>query len=744
MSSESLTVEQTNTLRAQMGLPPLRSAPSPQNPMHPPPEPEDDSASAEASMSHLRSELARRKQARQAAALLSAPSLSQQLSFQTGGAATAWVERSRRVMEEEKAAASKRLQAEADVQRRQRDEANKYGSAHLRGLRVAHQYDEFDGDEQQATVLVLKDKQIGAAGDDMDELVNTDMEERGRKQRGEKDNERRKGRAWDEDMEDGPRLLGKYDEEAEQEGIVLGVGGVYGRDEDEQRRRRKDAEEREERLREGWGGAAVVTQEYDMSSSTERKTDSDYKQVKFKRKPKPTSAKPAQPSRTSTITASDDWINQLEQQALSSGAQSSGQQQSAAEAAEEKKERRVAGYLRALEKGEEETRRRIERDREEVAEAERGRSAATVQEVEDEDEELAVALAKARRMTARERESQAVRVKVEGEDESKPVIVVRDSEAKRMAERIRSEREANGEGTVKREPKVELGGEAANGIDATRGVEQDDGSIVFTSVSNFASGLQAIDEEDRVKRERPNRVHGEEEKADAAKADDVKPKMKKESTRAAVQQPESERSGWIRYDDNQPMDDGKEEAVKEEEEAEDEDEDDEEDEEEDMLEDEPLASEGVAAALALAKRRAYLSSSTPSSAPPTNFTLTQYDALGRELSQREQFRALSHAFHGQGAGWNKKDKRTRALRREVGVMRKRADTDVQDGAERALEAKRRLGQAFIVLEGNSRQTQHGGFGTGGAGAGGSGGGGGGGGGGTDSVARKAAKKKAKR
>ena len=745
MSSDSLTVEETNALRAKMGLPPLRSAATQQPTQHLPSHPletEDDSA---ASLSHLRSELSRRKQARVASALLSAPSLSQQLSFQTGGAAAAWVERSRRVMEEERAAAEKRKQAEAERLRKQREEANQYGSAHLRGLRIAHQYDEFDADEQHSTVLVLKDKKIGDTGDDIDELVNTDLEERGRKQRLDKDNQRRKGRAWDDDMEAGLRLLGKYDEEEEKEGIVLGGGGVYGREEEERRRRRKEAEEREQRLREGWGGAAVVAQEYDMSSTTERKIDSDYKPVNFKRKAKSAAAtKLSKPARSTTTAASDDWIDQLEQQALSSDAQSSTQQhQTTAQADEDRKERRVAGYLRAMQRGEEETRRRLERDREEGSETERRRRAATLQEVEEEDEELAAALAKARRATARERETQVVRVKVEGE-EGKPVTVGRESEAKRMAEQIRSERETGGDETVKREMESASNGAAANGDEAMQGVEQDDGSIVFTSVSNFASGLQAVDDEDRVKRERPNGVHKDEEKVAEAAAGEKKPaKVKKETARQHVQQDESERSGWIRYDDdsNGRMDEGNEDepggAVKEEEDEDEDDEDEEEDEEDEPLGDEPLVSEGVAAALALAKRRAYLSSSSTSTAP-TTFTLTQYDALGRELSAKEQFRALSHAFHGQGAGWNKKDKRSRRLRREVGVMRKRADMGPQEGAERALEAQKRLGQAFIVLEGNSKQKGSGADGGGGGGGGGSGGGGRE---GTDSVAGKPAANK---
>ena len=748
MSSVSLTVEETNALRAQMGLSPLRSAPAQQpsqaSPSPPPLEAEDDSA---ASLSHLRSELSRRKQARVASALLSAPSLSEQLSFQTGGAAAAWVERSRRVMEVEKAASERRKQAEAEQQRKQREEANQYGSAHLRGLRIAHQYDEFDADEQQPTILVLKDKKIGEAGDDIDELVNGDMEERGRKQRLDKDNERRKGRAWDDELEGGPRLLAKYDEEEEKEGIVLGGGGVYGREEEEKRRRRKEAEERGERLAEGWSGAAVVTHEYDMSSTTERKIDSDYKQVKFRRKPiKPEhNNRPNKPTRSNNTTAAaDDWIDQLEQQALSTSAQLVSQQhQTVAQVDEEKRERRVAGYLRAMEKGEEETRRRLERDKEEEAEAARRRRGVTLQEVEDEDEELAVALAKARRVTAKERETQVVRVKVEGEEGGKPVKVGRDSEAKRMAERIRSEREAGGDVPVKREVKAESNGAAADGDEMMEGVEQDDGSIVFTSVSNFASGLQAVDDEERVKRERLNGLHSKEEKADVAMREEKKPaKVKKEHTPQQAQQEESERSGWTRHDEsNGQVEDGKEESaagsLKEEEEEEDEDEEEDEEEVDDLLGDEPLASEGVASALALAKRRAYLTSSSTSAAP-TTFTLTQYDALGRELSAREQFRSLSHAFHGQGAGWNKKDKRSRALRREVGVMRKRADMGPQEGAERAIEAQKRLGQAFIVVDGNKTQKSFG------AGGGGAGGGSGGGAGGTDSVAGKAANKRVKR
>ena len=91
-------------------------------------------------------------------------------------------------------------------------------------------------------MLVLKDKKIGEAGDDIDELVNEDHgTRRADKQQLDKDNERRKGRAWDDDA-DGGRVRGCWASTTRRrrsEGIVIGGGGVYGTDEEEKRRRRK-------------------------------------------------------------------------------------------------------------------------------------------------------------------------------------------------------------------------------------------------------------------------------------------------------------------------------------------------------------------------------------------------------------------------------------------------------------------------------------------------------------------------
>ena len=706
MTTESLTVEQTNALRKQMGLPPLTTAPPPAaSPAPPTASPSDDSVAP--SISTLRAELARRQQARQAAALLSTASLSQQLAFSTAGSAASWVERHRVVMEEEQKRRAARQREEDE--RKARDKAQ-YDAEQLRGLRVVHDYDAFEDDGER--VLVLKDKRIGDADGADDELVDTDLDERERRAQLKAG---AKKKSWEDDFER-PSLLGKYDEEEDKrEGLVLGGGGQYSRDEDERRRRGREEEERREGLQQVWGDDAPARKEYDVSV-VDRRVDSDYREVTFRKKKDRRSAasddaagksRSHRQKKATEEKAADDWISQLEDEAKKQAPADPSTREDGSRVQREdaeRKERRTQGFLRALEKGEEETRRRLERDREE----ERVHAAPT-REVEEEDEELALAVERARRITQREKQATVIKVKVEGQEEGREVRiggVERTSGIKALAERIASER---GDGGVKREGAKVEGFEA---MEAGDDRDEEEG-LVFTSVSNFASGLTAAEESGRSRRER------EEREKDTKLPLSRPPGMKLEqgsgasaATTNGAAHGSAAHSAWSMHDDNADVaENGAEGYVKREDDededgADDDGEDDVVDSGDDILGDEPLASVGMAGALALAQRRAYLTSSSSPAAPSSSsssseprFNLAQYDALGRELSAKEKFRLLSHAFHGQGAGINKRDKRVRSMKREVGVLKRVRDKEgPEGGTQKVLDAQRRLGQAYLVLD----------------------------------------------
>ena len=705
MTAESLTVEQTNALRAQLGLPPLtNTAPPPPLPI--PPAPDDPTPS----LATLRASLLRRQQARATSALLSTPSLSSQLSFSSFSPSD-WVRRHRTVAPAEAAAQAERERAEAERERERRVE---YGAGELVGMRIVHDYEAF---EEGQAVLVLKDKRIGEEGGEEDELVNTELDAKERRQAAKGGAKGRKG--WGDEDDERPSLLAKYDEEEDKrEGIVLGGGGGWGRREEEKRRWDKAEEERRERVQLGWEAAPGARVEYDVSE-VERRVDSDYAVVTFKKKKErgrkeggegegKGRGKGRKGKGKEEEKADEDWIAQLEEEAKKGGTDPgrAGEQEKSQREEEERKQRRTLGYLRALEKGEEETRQRVERDKREAEERRLGPVQQPAVLEEEEDEELTVAVERARRLAQREKQPAVVRVKVEGSDDGREVRLEPVSGVKALAERIASER---ADAAVKLEG-VKQEGDGGGGREEDE--DDDDEGIVFTSVSNFASGLTAPEESGRARRERLEEGSRQVKREPTAQsAMEVEPKREEEKQNghhsSATSNGSSHHAGDPEVDDEEEGGGG----VKQEDGEEDESE--EEDEEADILGDEPLASEGMAGALALAQRRAYLhtasssSSSSPpstsaSSGPTASLNLAQYDALGRELSLKERFRMLSHAFHGQGAGINKRDKRVRSLKREVGVMKRvRQKEGLDGGMDKVLDAQRRLGQAYLVLDGGN-------------------------------------------
>ncbi|XP_048522458.1 U4/U6.U5 tri-snRNP-associated protein 1 isoform X2 [Dendroctonus ponderosae] len=88
-----------------------------------------------------------------------------------------------------------------------------------------------------------------------------------------------------------------------------------------------------------------------------------------------------------------------------------------------------------------------------------------------------------------------------------------------------------------------------------------------------------------------------------------------------------------------------------------------------------------------------------------NVKLEYIDDDGHILNSKEAFRYLSHKFHGKGPGKNKVEKRIKKGVQEQ-LMKKMSSTDTPLGTLNMLQAKQKETQSpFVVLSGNKQQQQ---------------------------------------
>ncbi|CAB3224039.1 unnamed protein product [Arctia plantaginis] len=89
-----------------------------------------------------------------------------------------------------------------------------------------------------------------------------------------------------------------------------------------------------------------------------------------------------------------------------------------------------------------------------------------------------------------------------------------------------------------------------------------------------------------------------------------------------------------------------------------------------------------------------------------NIKLEYVDDDGRPLCPKEAFRYLSHKFHGKGPGKNKQEKRIKKAVQE-GLMKKMSSTDTPLGTLQMLQDKQRETQSpYIVLSGVKREANN--------------------------------------
>jgi len=169
-----------------------------------------------------------------------------------------------------------------------------------------------------------------------------------------------------------------------------------------------------------------------------------------------------------------------------------------------------------------------------------------------------------------------------------------------------------------------------------------------------------------------------------------------------------------------------------------------------IMEEEPIATDGIGAALALAQKKGFLEEQQPSKGGvlsakcmemlAQNYTIQdkRYDDLdeknrkrerysggmvtefsektsykpevkldyvddgGRSLCAKEAFRQLSHRFHGKGSGKKKTEKRSKKVEEEL-LMKRMSSTDTPLNTLSLLQDKQRTEQSpYIVLSGGSK------------------------------------------
>lgn len=132
-------------------------------------------------------------------------------------------------------------------------------------------------------------------------------------------------------------------------------------------------------------------------------------------------------------------------------------------------------------------------------------------------------------------------------------------------------------------------------------------------------------------------------------------------------------------------------------------------EESSVLEDEPLAGQGMAAALRLLQKRGYhedfdsglmagrAKDKREFTAEESRVRLQYVDEQGRPLTKKEAFRRLCYSFHGKGPGKNKLEKRLKKREEELKRMKAVTNEHVLKTAQAMEEAMARAKTPHIVL-----------------------------------------------
>ena len=675
-SEVSASIEETNRVRAELGLKPLAEGKGSNKEAEAAERGRELAAQRkqEAEEEAMRAKLEDAKRKRQLHAKVSGKGIGEQLDGEEMDSAAAWVAKSRRGEEAAKAARSK-ARAEGRARPKGKGKPKPAGlgerydemdeESQLSGALVGHSTDDFKAGEDVVLTLadesILDEKEGSYALREGDELLeNVSMAEQ---QRRERARDAARGVRERDDPLGGSSILDKYDEPKERATVRLdGSGSV-----DEARLKKLAAVKQRLAAQQASGGVLAA---HDLSSGgaaaavpklavgADYMTKAEAEAAGFKKPAHREKKKLRKKSRASAGALDLDAMAAAE--AVGGGASNLGSRGQRAARAEERaaeaqagRDERAQRFERALEIAEG---RAAERLRGPAAagggggeDVEMGEAGEAEEESAEVDAELYSALARARRVGKMTSERRS-------EDHAAARLQAQLEEAERWAAERRDE----------------------GGIPAGDDAPPPEGSIEFSETSEFIKSVQAKEEIDEaaagsdlpsVARKRAQEAKeraGDKDKdaAEGGKEDKVKVKQEKAGA-AGGWGAVGEGGGGHGNDDDD-----------------DEEEDDDEDEQLKGLHDREVSS-GLAAALQMARTRnmlgeekeaagrmfdskgAGLHNYEEGSEAEKGVQLNYFDEYGRKMTQKEAFRQLSWKFHGKGPSKKRKEKRMAAFEAQM-------------------------------------------------------------------------------
>jgi U4/U6.U5 tri-snRNP-associated protein 1 len=172
----SMSIEETNRVRAALGLKPLSLGPKKKDANVVNLQKTSEQVDEERAREDLQKKIAQSKKKRELTQKLAGQSIGEQLKASASSSALDWVKQSRTKVDVVAAAAKKKTEQQA--------KQAEYDASALAGMVVGHDIKSFDeGDE---VVLTLKDTRVLAEdgndlNDEQDELVNVELSERDRR-----------------------------------------------------------------------------------------------------------------------------------------------------------------------------------------------------------------------------------------------------------------------------------------------------------------------------------------------------------------------------------------------------------------------------------------------------------------------------------------------------------------------------------------------------------------------------------
>ena len=658
----SMSLEETNRVREKLGLKPLRTGES-----------DRTKARREAEETERAAREADAKDAETAALAAKIAAAKEKRTMEQRNRATkqlgeaadaddddmmAWVNKSRKIEEKRRKEERKKAEELARKLAEQDDEAEEsegdeiYGGKDLAGMRVRHGLE--DVAEGETMILTLKDSSIlddklQGINEEDDELENVNVAQERKRQKAKKAATKRSDNPFGADDEDaGKKILSKYDEEDEDEGLTLDAAGAIDAAEE---KRKADIKRR---LAASLGGVSVNAvaetadvRKREMSEFMSAAEVAEEAAAKFN-KPKKKRRKKLREKKFDISEIENDHLAQAAQEKQEAAAEPErARGRFRNDAGEE--ERKLMGFQNALNKAKIKTDERI--------------LAEMAGDVEDEDTELAMALERTKRLAER------------GVGARSDVDVARVAAARRATDAPDvGERGASGEGMVFNDVQEFVHGINVEDKRATRSEAAAAGDMPPVPPPPPGSGDlppvpppppgSDVDGMPPVPPPPPSGVGAEEEHED----DEVNPldgvQANPMGSGLAATLALLKETGKLHEND---MWDGRTNDKK------------------------PLALMRV--------REAAEITGAEFEGHKFDFKLDRYDEFGRKMTPKEAFRELCHRFHGIEPGRAKKEKRLRAYQEEVKAKKMREGESVTGSVDKMKMAQKATAAPYVVLSG---------------------------------------------